>query len=600
MVSNDTADTSVWNKTGTTWERVFSIVADIGAFTLRIAPENSAVVYLVDNGSTTFYYSDDSGNKVWTTRIANESIVDLAVESANVLYYANGFNVRKSTNAGFLWNDPAVAAFTSGNPMALRSIGTNLLIATNDAGVVAYSTNGGTSFTRLSTLTGYGTVQATAATLATNDYVYAVGSAAAGMVMRYKIGSVSPDNVWKAISVASTATEGFTGIVLKSGILYAHAQDTAGVGARLWRTLNPAEAGETSVTFSTINAGTTLALAPDFTNVNGRTSNLQLSTTTAGNAVWGIDQDLAVSEETGDSTTSTNDEVYTFTDTLSTVPTLTGPTADAIISVNPVSGNSFAATLTWNRPSLATAYTVQVALDTAFTQVIVNVPLVPVDPALSPVSYTIPTGTLNPGTVYYWRVRSTAPLVSPWAATRSFRTGSLDTPFALSQPAIGATDVGIKPILSWTAYTGAKWYEVTVSEDPSFAIPEWSHNVGAGVVPPTTVYGVVDALKYGTTYYWRVRGVTADPFVKGTTVITPAGPYQVGAFTTMAEPKAPKPEQIIVTQQAPAPPPVIVQVPVEKIVQQPIPNWMLMTIIVIGAVLVIALIVLIVRTRRVA
>ena len=104
------------------------------------------------------------------------------------------------------------------------------------------------------------------------------------------------------------------------------------------------------------------------------------------------------------------------------------------------------------------------------------------------------------------------------------------TPFVLSVPAIGSTDVSITPILSWTAYKGAKWYEVTVSEGPSFVIPEWSHNVY------NLFYGVEEPLKYGTTYYWRVRGVTATPYVRGTAIITPSGPWQVSAFTTKLEP----------------------------------------------------------------
>lgn len=599
MTSNDGADSSLWVRTGTTWERVFSVIADAGAFTIRIAPENSAVVYVVDNGSTTLYYSDDSANKNIVTRISNEAIVDLAVESASTIYYVNGFNVRKSTNAGFLWNDPAVAALTSGTPITIKSLGTDKLLVTNSAGVVSYSTNGGTSFTRL-TLSGGGAVQATADTLATGTYVYAVPGAGHTLtatttgVYRYTIGSTGADAVWTLISPSATAATVFTGIVLKGGILYAHAHDAGVTDSSLYRTLNPTDAA-TTVTFSVLTAATTLAATPDFTIAGGRVHNLQLSTASGINTIYGIDEDVAGAEESALDTAT--DEIYSFTDTLSAPATQVGPAANAVIDVNPVSGGSFALTLTWNRPSLATAYLVQVAFDDKFTQPAVVVPaVVPADPAISPVAAVIAAGALNPGTKYYWRVRATAPVQTPWSATGTFTTKSLDKPFALAGPMTGDTNVSTKPVLSWSAYAGAKWYEVTLSEDPTFAIPEWSHNVNG------TVYGVVatETLKYGTTYYWRVRGVTADPFVQGTQVITPAGPWVVGAFTTMAEPVAPKTEQVIVKEVTPAPPPQIVQVPVEKIVQQPIPNWMLMTIIVIGAVLVIALIVLIVRTRRVA
>lgn len=606
MVSYDGADISVWSKTGATWERLMSIVATAPPFTVRQAPENKNVVYLVQNGTQNIYYTDDGGDKNWVIRIANENVTDLAVESASVIYYAYaGGNIRKSTNSGFLWNDPSVNIAFFGTPYAIKSLGTDKLIVTSTGGKVAYSTNGGTSFSSLPTITGAGNLQATAATLATGDFVYAADSTAGRQIRRYKIGSVPPDNVWKAISPVATATESFTGLELKGGILYAHTHDTAGIGSRLWRALNPAEAGETSVVFSQLVTGlrgTVLAWAPDFTIAGGRVSNLQISVASGVNRLWAIDADAGVSEESGDSGTVTNDEVYSFDDTLAVGPTVTGPAADAVIPVNPVSGNTYSVTFTFNRPSLATDYTLQVALDDKFTQLINSTTFGLVagtpagfDPALSPVATTLAAGvTLNPGTKYYWRVRSAAPLISPWSATRAFTTADLATPFGLSQPAVGATDVPIKPILTWTAYKGAIWYEVTVSEDPSFAIPEFSHNV------TQLFYGVEEELKYSTTYYWRVRGVTGEPYVKGSSVITPAGPWVVGAFTTMAEPKEAEPAVII--QKEPAPPPEIkiVEVPKETIVQQPIPSWMLLTIIVIGAVLIIALIVLIVRTRRVA
>jgi hypothetical protein len=177
----------------------------------------------------------------------------------------------------------------------------------------------------------------------------------------------------------------------------------------------------------------------------------------------------------------------------------------------------------------------------------------------------------------------------------------------LANPAIGATNVVLKPVLSWTPYSTAIWYEVTMSEYPDFSIIEWSHNVGNGVaLPPPTVYGVGtppstdETLKYGTTYFWRVRGVTAQPVVAGTKITVPSGPWIVGAFTTMAAPAAPPTQQVVITQPAPPPVTATVETTKEVLVPQPIPNWMLMTIIVIGAVLIIALIVLIVRTRRVA
>lgn len=607
---------NVWSKTGTTWERLMFIANPASStFTLRIAPDNKLVVYLVQNGSTNIYYTDDGGDKNWVLRIANDNVLDLAVESAQVVYYTYASNVRKSTNGGFLWNDPATSiSSTWGTSFAIKSLGKDNLLVTSTAGKVAWSTNGGTSFTSAATLTNGGALQATAGNLSSGTFVYAAPGAGntlgAGVVQiyRYKIGSVAPDNVWKAITgntvaTTPTATALFNGLELvggNSGILYAISQDPAGPGSTLWRTMNPAEAGETSVVFSALLTGPTLATSLDASLVNGRTTDFEYSVASGVNTIWVIDADTVVSEEAGDSATTINDEIYSFNDTLSAVPTTLTPAANAVIPVNPVSGNTFFVTFTWNRPSLATSYDWQVATDKDFKAVISNnVNFAPADPAVSPVAANLLAGaTLNPGTTYYFRMRTNLPLFSPWSATTTFSTASLDKPFGIAGPAVGSTDVPVQPVLSWTAYPGALWYEVTVSEDPSFAIPEFSHNVKGNLF-----YGVTadEALKNSTTYYWRVRGVTAEPFVQGSKVVTPSGPWSTGAFTTVAAAPAAQPPTVI-TVPAPAPPAQVIQLPAPPPEQIPaaIPNWMLMTIIIIGAVLVIALVILIVRTRRVA
>jgi multisubunit Na+/H+ antiporter MnhC subunit len=327
---------------------------------------------------------------------------------------------------------------------------------------------------------------------------------------------------------------------------------------------------------------------------------------------------------------STTDAVHTFTDTTYKTPVSLNVPADvAVVTTNPVTGRAEDVAFTWARLgvtaptftssgapiTLGNLYRIEIALDSAFTQIVKDlVQTVPnvSDPVVVLIGPNQPTETnypFAPGTTYYWRVRAIAPLESPVSVTRSFKFSSLAAPFAIQGPAVGATNIPIKPILSWTAYEGALWYELTVSEDPTFAIPEFSHNVGAGIKPPTTFYGVTETLKYDTTYYWRVRGVTAEPFVKGTTVVTPAGPWQTGAFTTMADPaKAPGATAPTTPGTPTAPPTINVQpapvtvnpTPVQTQVVEVIPQWMLLTVIVIGAVLIIALVVLIVRTRKAA
>jgi len=299
--------------------------------------------------------------------------------------------------------------------------------------------------------------------------------------------------------------------------------------------------------------------------------------------------------------------------TFNVSPAVQTPADKYIPQTNPVNGNAQDIAFSWallGSTVTSDGYELDIALDSGFNQVIFKatpytVPglVISLDnPYVALVGPGQPTtstkgGNYNfaPDTTYYWRVKGFQPLESLWSTTRSFSFSSL-TPFVLSGPAMGATGVSVNPILSWTSYTGAKWYELTLSEDPSFAIPEWSHNVY------NLFYGVTsdETLKFNTTYYWRVRGVTADPYVSGSTVITPAGPYATGAFTTMGAPVTSSGPAVIVSTVTSSAPPTVITVPIVQTKEQPIPSWMLMTIIVIGLVLIISLIILIVRTRRVA
>ena len=131
------------------------------------------------------------------------------------------------------------------------------------------------------------------------------------------------------------------------------------------------------------------------------------------------------------------------------------------------------------------------------------------------------------------------------------------------------------------------------SEDPTFTIIEWSYNVDQAF------YKVDEPLRYDTTYYWRVRGVLAEPYQVGRSWVTPATPWATGIFTTEAEPVE-EAEAIVIE---PPKPEVNVEIPPTKVTVEPaapaIPTYMLWVIVAVGAVLIIALIVLIVRTRRV-
>jgi hypothetical protein len=175
-----------------------------------------------------------------------------------------------------------------------------------------------------------------------------------------------------------------------------------------------------------------------------------------------------------------------------------------------------------------------------------------------------------------------------------------------------ATDQPIRPIFQWNEIDGATAYELELADNPFYG--------GASVKKPlyNTVWAWDVDLEYGTTYYWRVRAISKST----------ASSWVQGVFTTMAEPKpeappvAPGPTAfptpvVTVMPQAPAGPvpkyfdPVsglyfnseaelkayqTAHPPGSDVPTTPAYIW---AIIIIGGILVIAVIVLIVRTRRV-
>ncbi|MBI4283296.1 MAG: hypothetical protein HY663_02360 [Chloroflexi bacterium] len=211
---------------------------------------------------------------------------------------------------------------------------------------------------------------------------------------------------------------------------------------------------------------------------------------------------------------------------------------------------------------------------------------------------------LKSGKKYFWQIRVTEPEPSPWSTAGSFYTAlpamtdpgakpGLDSPYS---PRIGEMNVSVTPTFVWPTVKGATNYEFMIGEDPTFAIIDYSVNTGK---LNTHATDPKEPLLYSTVYYWRVRGTTDLPVAA--TKLAQGGDWATLSFTTMAKPSeaaAKAAEPVIITQPGKTEVQVV-QVPVEKIVPQAIPSYLLWAIIFIGAVLIIALIILIVRTRKV-
>jgi hypothetical protein len=243
------------------------------------------------------------------------------------------------------------------------------------------------------------------------------------------------------------------------------------------------------------------------------------------------------------------------------------PLAAPVIQISPADGallaTSTTATVEWEKLDGATLYEVKVYAECPEC---LN-PLEMKDFTTETTTATCITITdLLPGTKYFWKVRVAcdSPQVSKWSDLRSFDTALSATIFC--SPECGAEDITLTPNFSWSAVIGATGYEIEVSLTEDFA------TVLASGTPSINAWDGIPELDYATTYYWRVRAVK-DGVYSGWTYCL---------FSTL---------------EAPPPPEEKVE-PVEVTIEEITPTW-IWVIIGIGGALTIAVIILIVTTRRV-
>jgi hypothetical protein len=183
---------------------------------------------------------------------------------------------------------------------------------------------------------------------------------------------------------------------------------------------------------------------------------------------------------------------------------------------------------------------------------------------------------LSDNTTYDWKVRVSTPWTSRWSDMWEFTTlDEVNTPVNMV-PENGLQNAPLKPSFMWSDVSGATNYTFELSTDPTFAT-----TTGTATTTVNAYTWAGANLAEDTDYYWRVRaynsstgGVSDWCLSNFHTRMAPTDPVVVTQTTT----------NITLTQQ-PAETP-----------ETPAYIWI---IIVIGAILTIAVIVLIVRTRRV-
>ncbi|MFA5795483.1 MAG: DUF2341 domain-containing protein [Candidatus Brocadiia bacterium] len=171
--------------------------------------------------------------------------------------------------------------------------------------------------------------------------------------------------------------------------------------------------------------------------------------------------------------------------TMITTPSLLLPTNNAeTVSLMP--------TLSWSSSSYATAYNVQVAGDSNFSALIVDL--------VGLVSTIYQTSQLAYNTSYYWRVQAgRTGETTGWSAPYKFTT-LLAKPNPVT-PTHSSSMIQVNPTFSWTSVAGAASYTLQVSN----AIDFLSTIVNQGSI--TSISYQASGLNYYNSYYWRVKAV---------------------------------------------------------------------------------------------
>ena len=352
------------------------------------------------------------------------------------------------------------------------------------------------------------------------------------------------------------------------------------VDGGVFRSLNPLEEDEGDVDFEQL-----IEELPTGTMVRGlRTLTAGENGCPASNVLWAIGQGAHC------------DEIWFYEDTLAIPVSLSTPADGANLDVS----KTAEVTLVWDALCEAEYYEIE------FYRYCAECPdeklEIEVDdfkceadgdcPGCSGETCCLVMEDLEPGTTYYWKVRVAEfddddmtewQTLSKWSELWEFTTAMTAVEFwELCSPECGADDVIITPNFSWDAVSDATSYEVQLATNEDFT------DAVSGT-PTVNAWLGAPELDYSTTYYWRVRVVKDGITSEWTTCI----------FTTMEEPVevwvSPYTGEKFYSEAD-----LLAHIAAWETAHPPVTPAYIWVIIVIGAVLVIALLVLIVRTRRVA
>lgn len=545
IVTYDYVEGSVWRLTNGVYERVFStsMVDEDGYIDVAVSPAGDAV-FVADITGSTIWRSLDNG-QTFTAQVSSITTVDGGatinswfVSNANTILVGGSNKVYQTSTNGVLWfgRTCSVGTVTS---FAVSTDGSTLVAAGSD-GKVSKSTDGGVTWSTASAAAP--TVSATSLVTfqnGSNSVVYLTGNS--GDVFKYDFAATTP--AWTQIDNVVT-----TGNTFDSGS-YADVDEGVGIfsgiasGGNVLYVLD----GDWDNLIRITNVGTSYK-AGIIDAPTGASDAYKLIGVAApgANMLYGI----------------FDDELYVYTDKMA-VPV-------ANVQTTKVTTEGF--TITWD------------ALNVDNSNVTVGYYIIVTDAATAvKVAYGTTTGTettattlkvtgLDEDTVYQISVWAVDPVMSfVGTASVSTQPEKLTYNFNL-MPTNGASNVPVNPVFAWDSVSTAVSYDLILSTDPTFAD---ATKVLATKNLTTNYWAYDGTLDNSASYYWRVRVNTAN----STSEWFPA------VFTTVKADAAPV--------EVNNPPDITLEVPQAE---TPAYIWL---IVAVGAVLTIAVIVLIVRTRRV-
>jgi photosystem II stability/assembly factor-like uncharacterized protein len=175
--------------------------------------------------------------------------------------------------------------------------------------------------------------------------------------------------------------------------------------------------------------------------------------------------------------------------------TYTGPPAPMLIyPSNGAINIQLTPTFDWSDVSSAIYYLFQISTDSLFNIIIDSA-------SLTSSQYSIVSGKLNSGILYYWRVKAFNNNGSgPWTIVWKFTTASVPTAPNLVYPTNGMIGVSPTPTLNWDTLINANYFKMQISTVSNFAIITDSATVNI------SQYSVpAGKLQLNYTYFWRVN-----------------------------------------------------------------------------------------------